>query len=180
MGNCRKGWGVVLNGDSGNMKLFMISSKIEVRNSPLQGKGLFATANISKGEVLLDLEARIISKPAYYGLQIDPRHYLVANYPDNFINHACIPNVYVKLHPHNRKRVTYLAWKNIRKGRELFWNYNTSEWDSGKEFSFICKCGSRNCIGKMQGMKYLSVKEKKRLWTISTSYIQEMIKSSLK
>ena len=30
------------------------SRKIEIRASPLQGKGVFATANISKGEVLLD------------------------------------------------------------------------------------------------------------------------------
>jgi len=156
------------------MQIFKISDKIEVKKSSVcSGKGVFAKRNIRKGELLIDIEAMVVKKRVDYALQIGKSAYLLANYIDNFINHSCSPNVFVKLYENNKNRVSYIAFKNIRKGQELFWNYNTTEWDFGK--GFICHCGSKNCIRRVRGMRYLTKLQQKKLAPISTPFIRKKL-----
>lgn len=44
----------------------VMSSKVEVRNSPIHGKGMFAKTNIEKGEVVFIKGGYILSKDELY------------------------------------------------------------------------------------------------------------------
>ncbi len=160
------------------MTIFKISDKIEVRKSnTLSGKGVFAISNIKKDEVLIDIEEKITKKPTNYTLQINKSEFLVANCIDNcidnFINHSCNPNIFVRFHKNNKKRISYIALKNIRKKQELFWNYNTTEWDLVTKFT--CFCNSKNCTGQISGMKYLTKNQRNDLLPLLSPYIKMKI-----
>ena len=153
------------------MHVFRISNKIETKKSNVwSGRGVFAKSDIKKGEVLIDIEAKITGIPSDYTLQINESEYLVADYIDNLINHSCNPNILIKLYTQNKKRVSYIALKNIKRGQELFWNYNTTEWDLVTKF--ICRCSSKKCIGKISGAKYLTKKQVNKILPLMSSYIK--------
>lgn len=159
------------------MRVFRISDKIEIKKSNVcSGKGVFAREDIKKGEVLIDIEARIIKRRVDYALQTGKSSYLIANYIDNFINHSCKPNIFVKLDKNNKNRISYIALKSIKRGQELFWNYNTTEWDLGS--GFTCHCGLKCCIKKVRGMKYLMKSQQKKLAPISTPFIRKKLKET--
>ena len=158
------------------MKLITKSNKIEMRKSYISSSmGIFAKNDIVKGEVLIDAEADIIKKLTAYSLQIGESKFLFARYIDNYINHSCDPNVFVKLYSNNRKRYSYIALKNIKKGQELFWNYNTNDWDVAKNFSFVCNCDSKNCAKLIRGIKYLTKSQQKKLMPIATPFIRKKL-----
>lgn len=142
-----------------------ISKKIIVKKSSVHGKGVFALKPLRKGEMIVDIEATIVSKSSEYTLQIAKRQHLFAHYVDNYINHSCTPNVRVKLYSSTPKRVSYVAIKRISAGAELFWDYNTAEWSLKKPFN--CHCGSL-CIGKIKGAKYSGRR------SYSTPFIRQM------
>ena len=158
------------------MKLITKSNKIEMRKSYISSSmGVFAKNDILKGEVLIYAEANIIKKLTGYSLQIGKSKYLFARYVDNYINHSCNPNVFVKLYSNNQKRYSYIALKNIKKGQELFWNYNTNDWDVAKNFLFVCNCGSKNCVKLIRGIKYLTKSQQKKLVPIVTPFIRKKL-----
>ncbi len=80
--------------------------KVEVRESTISGKGVFATAFISKSDIILKIDdSRIVTaeNPVDPNLGEDPDHcdYLsdgttvLMQAPERYINHSCSPNVYV-------------------------------------------------------------------------------------
>lgn len=63
----------------------VMSSKVEVRNSPIHGKGMFAKTNIEKGEVVFIKGGYILSKDELYSsgainsyLPLDDNYFLAA------------------------------------------------------------------------------------------------------
>ena len=142
-----------------------LSEKIAVRKSPVHGKGVFALKAIHNGEMIIDIEASIVSTSSEYTLQISERRHLFAGYIDNYINHSCAPNVRVKLYPSNPKRVSYIAIRRIPAGSELFWNYNTAEWKLKKRFA--CRCNP-SCVEIVNGAKYSG------RWPYATPFIRKL------
>lgn len=132
-----------------------ISPNIEVKKSSIcSGKGVFAKELIKKGALLIHVEAKIVTSSSVYALQTGEHRYLLAPYADNYINHSCHPNVLIKLYPNKPRYVSFIAIKKIDKSQELFWNFNTTEWDLKDRFK--CGCNSKDCVGQIRGMKYLT------------------------
>jgi len=130
--------------------------KIAVKDSPVEGKGMFATSDIKNGEIVCVMEGEKISIPELkrrytYGkericdpLQISERQYLDMVKPYVYINHSCEPNLAMT------KISTLIALRDIKKGEEVFYDYSTTEWtydNFGKyaEWSMDCICGNKNC-----------------------------------
>jgi hypothetical protein len=127
---------------------------VEVRDSQIKGKGVFATCPIAKGEVILAIDDSVVISPddpvlsRLIGSEPDPCDYLpdgtvvLLQEPERYINHSCDPNVYVYTMDNER---FVLAMRDIPAGMELVSDYAIGlvggSW-------LDCLCGARCCRGR--------------------------------
>lgn len=129
-----------------------------VRPSDIDGFGLFASAPLTKGEVVAIRGGHIVPKDV--ALDIDARlggysHPLTDDWflapleasevPDTviFFNHGCTPNIA----PHGQ--VVFTAIRNIEAGEEILCDYCTIV--CYPEYRLQCHCGSTRCRGVITG-----------------------------
>ena len=138
----------------------------EIKKSAIKGKGVYATRNIKKDELIFHPQ---LSKLPSYTLDEIARNpelnakgdhsdyigngrYVIDFSPASYINHSCSPNCFVKMKTIVIKDV--YALKDIKKGEELTTDYTLTAVDqfAGKGFWVMdCKCGSENCRRKVTG-----------------------------
>ena len=137
----------------------------EIRNSPIQGFGGFATQRIRKGTRIIEyIGERITSEEGdrRYSDEDEHPHVLlfvvdkhtvidaaVGGNDARFINHSCEPNCKTVV---EKKRVYIKALKTIAAGEELTYDYNlTREGNDTPETEkqFACHCGAKTCRGTM-------------------------------
>jgi hypothetical protein len=123
--------------------------------SAIHGTGLFATARISTGEVVMiwggavytraDLAAGRVPGDTSYSFVED--NLLIAapgDAMDYFVNHSCDPSVWMA------DEVTVVARRAIEPGEEITGDYTVWEADP----SYVvepCRCGSATCRGRFTG-----------------------------
>ena len=112
---------------------------IERRRSGIAGWGVYATRNINKNTRIVDYagerishkeslkrEARYLKRGQIWCFTLNRRVVVDAGVGGNiarFINHSCQPNCY----SHISKGIIWIrAARNIRKGEELSYDYNTT------------------------------------------------------
>ncbi len=136
-----------------------ISLDIEIRNSKIHGRGMFAKKDISRNSVVFKWGGTFVSeselpkdKNKYIIIQVDDDLYSIEPKisPEDdtyFINHSCNPNVWMS------NGITFVALRDIKKGEELTVDYAlfvsedyVSKW--------ACKCGARDCRKKITGLDY--------------------------
>jgi SET domain-containing protein len=153
-------------------------SCIEVRDSPIHGKGVYATRNIKKGERVTEyLGERITHAEAdrRYNLkdQDDGHTFLfiasnrtvidgsVGGNDARYINHRCEPNCESVI---DGKQVFVEAIRDIKKGDELGYDYQLT-WESDDDpddlANYACLCGSKKCRGTMLDKTPLDVLRKR-------------------
>ena len=123
---------------------------IEKRKSPIQGWGVFATAAIHKNKRIihyagerisnqesLKRELRYIRRGHIWCFKLTNRSVIDAGVGGNdarFINHSCEPNCYIDI----KQGVIWIrAARNIRRGEELTYDYNTDG-----EGLIKCRCSA--------------------------------------
>ena len=134
-----------------NMKLY------KIKKSNIDNKGLYATKNIKSGKVIINYKGKIITKketdtnPKYdndkaiYLFNLNKRYDLDGDFKYNtarLINHSCNPNCEVE---GKGLKLWIIAIRDIKKGEELSYDYGFGYDEDYKQF--ICKCGSKNCVG---------------------------------
>jgi hypothetical protein len=142
------------------------SPLIEVRNSPVHGRGVFAVAPISKGTRILEyLGDRVSHKAAderyedhdesdnHTFLFIVDKHTVidagVGGNDARFINHQCSGNCESVI---ENRRVFIDATRDIAAGEELGYDYEIGrEKDDPPNVDeiYACRCGSPQCRGTM-------------------------------
>ena len=124
----------------------------EVRIDPVGNhRSLFARRSFIAGELIIEFSSRMDhDTPNYLTVQIGERQHIEL-FPDflECINHSCSPNCFF-----DTASMRLICTKAIEEGGELTFFYPSTEWEMDR--SFQCTCGSRNCIGLIQGAKYLS------------------------
>ena len=126
-----------------------------VKDSAIEGRGLFATENLPEGEIVLRLSGRLVSTDELRHLieqaNADPSHSYVDTltiYEDahlvlppgtliHFGNHSCDPNMW---HVGPYEIATRRA---VGIGEELTIDYGTQSGADG--FSMVCSCGTPLC-----------------------------------
>ncbi|HEX7087585.1 MAG TPA: SET domain-containing protein-lysine N-methyltransferase [Vicinamibacterales bacterium] len=109
------------------------------RRSKIAGWGVFATQDIPKNKRIIDYagekithkesrkrEARYLRRGMIWCFTLNNRWVIDANVGGNiarFINHSCKPNCYAHI---VNGTIWIRAARNIRKGEELSYNYNTT------------------------------------------------------
>ena len=138
-----------------------------VLQSPVHGRGVFASRTIRKGETVIEYRGKRMSwdeaceQPA--SDDADPYHTFLFSLDDGrvidaaiggnaarWINHSCAPNC--ETYEDDRGRVYVAARRKIRPGEELSYDYKLEiEGKVGKRMrkAYACRCGARRCRGTM-------------------------------
>ena len=155
-----------------------IPESIEIKKSN-NGRGLFARRLIKKGSIIFHFEG-IISDDEHTNsesLQIDDNKFLESTLKfDDNLNHSCSPNCYV-----DWDKLNLISLKDIHKGEELSFNYNTADYDLVsliEDCSFKCNCGA-NCIKEVKGFRYLSQIQKRRILRLISPFLKKKFKQEL-
>ena len=140
--------------------------KIEVRDSGVHGKGVFALHAIAKGERILEYKGELITSkeadrrvpddpedPSHtFFFSVDERWVIDAHHGGNaarYINHSCDPNCETEV---EGKRVFIDAIRDIAPGEELHYDYHL-EYDgrhtAAIKAQYACRCGAPKCRGTM-------------------------------
>lgn len=116
-----------------------------IGESRIDKQGVFANRDFKKGEVVLKWNIKLIKENEIgrlspeektYVSELDGKSYM-PQLPDRLVNHSCESNTKSK----NRCDV---AVRNIKKGEEITADYN----ETGGQ-GFECKCGGKNCQGRI-------------------------------
>lgn len=118
------------------------------------GQGLFAAEDIKKDEFIAEFDGKVYEADevmdlpeeiANHAVQVERHKWVGSNFACN-INHSCNPNCGIK------GLFQIVAMRDIRKGEELFYDYEMTE-DSN--WRMECHCGEPNCrkiIGAYRNM----------------------------
>jgi len=134
------------------------SSQTEVRPSPIHGKGLFATADIASGEVVMIkgghiitgdfLEREVTPKLGPVEVQIGDNLFIAPVTAEEregsmlYSNHSCDPNLGL------RGNIVFVALRDIAAGEELTHDWCMTDDDI---YETECTCGSANCRRVLTG-----------------------------
>jgi hypothetical protein len=153
------------------------SPPIEVRNSEVHGKGIFAARGIKKGERLIEyLGERVSHDEADRRYEekdendshtflfiVDSKTVIDAGNEGNdarFFNHSCDPNCESTV---EKRRVYIDALRDIAPGEEMTYDYQIYREEGDPENVdeiFACKCGFEKCRGTMLWPMEPKVKKK--------------------
>jgi uncharacterized protein len=134
------------------------SPKTEVRESKIHGRGLFATADFAKSEIVAvkgghivdqkTLRERVTPVLGPVEIQIDDDLFIAPVTEEErelsmlYLNHSCDPNVGV------RGEITFVTMHCVRAGEELTHDWAMTDDD---EYSVQCHCGTANCREVLTG-----------------------------
>jgi len=140
--------------------LTYISPKAIVRDSAIQGRGLFAAEPIKTGEIVCIKGGHVFDRitlsevqhrlgPAEIqiadGLFIGPLREEEREGSMIFSNHSCAPNIGVK------GQVVFVAMREIAAGEELTHDWAMTDDD---EYSMDCNCGAASCRKVITGQDW--------------------------
>ncbi|WP_431902828.1 SET domain-containing protein [Nonomuraea sp. bgisy101] len=129
-----------------------LTPSAEVRPSQIEGLGLFATAEIGLGDVVMRLGGQVIDDatlarlaPPYSSLTVEDGVHLLIDpgHPVRYGNHSCDPNLW------HDGSTTVVARRPVMPGEELSLDYATH---SGVDtWAMQCRCSSVHCRGTITG-----------------------------
>jgi SET domain-containing protein len=158
------------------------SPKTEVRLSPIHGKGLFATTDIAKDEVVAVkgghivlgkvLREQITPTLGPVEIQIDDDLYIAPVSAEEregsmlYSNHSCDSNLGM------RGEITFVALRDIAAGEELTHDWCTTDDDN---YSVKCNCSAPNCRGTLTGKDWQKPELQKQYAGYFSAYLQKKI-----
>lgn len=137
--------------------------KLFVKNSKINGSGLFANRSFKKGEFIeyikgptqrIDIYnmSKELAKKSLNWIGYSKEVWINTDHsPFRFINHSCDPSAAVLT-----KRKVY-ALRDINAGDEITMDYSLNDAD---HFWTInnCRCGAKNCRGTIRSIQHLDNK----------------------
>ncbi len=147
--------------------------KVETRKSKIHGNGVFAIADIKKGEPIMEYKGHLIThaeSDERYSTDLESGHTFLfilnkewvidANVEANdakWINTSCDPNAVAFVHESKGKdrrkdKVIIEAKRAITKGEEITYDYGivlAAAPSKAELKAWTCRCGSPKCKGTM-------------------------------
>jgi uncharacterized protein len=119
--------------------------KVVVRDSPIHGRGVFATRRIEAGEVVIDGCREVLSDEEVKSLPAEERdflsvmdgHHILMTPPSRFVNHSCQPNT------RGTERHD-VAIRVIEAGEEVTVDYGAEQVPG---LRMTCNCKAPTCRG---------------------------------
>jgi hypothetical protein len=161
--------------------LSWLPQSVEVKPSPIQGRGLFARTRIAAGAVVAvkgghvfgrvmrqELQLRLGAAEIQIGddLYIGPVAEEEREGCMIFSNHSCDPNVGVQ------GQVVFAAMRAVEPGEELTHDWAMTDDDDDQ---LECRCGSPRCRGVVTGRDWQRPELQRRYRGWFSSYLQRKI-----
>lgn len=128
----------------------MKTDDVIVRTSKIHSKGIFASRDFEKGEVVLGWDVshilfegkvdKMSSEEKRYISFLNGK-YIIMQEPEKYVNHSCDANT-------TAKNFCDVAIRDIKQGEEITGNY-VEELPPNTEMR--CNCGSKNCRKVIRG-----------------------------
>jgi len=150
-------------------RLSYLSPKTEVRESKIHGRGLFATSDIAKDEIVAVKGGHIVDRKTLrekitpglgpVEIQIDDNLFIAPVTDEErelsmlYLNHSCDANLGI------RGEITFVAMRDIRASEELTHDWVMTDDD---DYSVECKCGAPNCRKIVTGKDWQRLELQKR------------------
>lgn len=157
-----------------------IDPHLELRQSSLRDKGLFATAPLAKDTVLAVFGGSIMNRKSVLNLpdeliknvlQIDNELWIGSAHTEktDFINHSCAPNAGLK------GQIFLVAMYDIAADEEITFDYATtvSEW-IGME-PLTCNCQAPSCRKRIEANDWQCKELQEKYYGYFAFYIQKKI-----
>ena len=130
----------------------MKNPKIEIHDSPIEGKGIFAVGAFKKGEEILQIDdSHLVEDEAkltkyqkdYIADWLPDGRITLMQAPERYINHSCDPSSHTESKNGTRK---VIASRDIQQEEEITYDY-------GEDFTnrYECRCGSPKCRSLVRG-----------------------------
>ena len=164
------------------MRLSYLSPKTEIRESKIHGRGLFATADISKDEIVAvkgghivdgkTLREKIAPQLGPVEIQIDDDLFVAPvtgeerEFSMLYSNHSCNANLGI------RGEITFIAMRDIHAGEELTHDWAMTDND---DYCVECKCGAPNCRKILTGQDWQRPELQKRYTGYFSAYLARKI-----
>jgi len=162
--------------------LSYLSPKTEVQESKIHGRGLFATGDIAKDEIIAVKGGHIVDgktlreeiTPVLGPVEIQIGDDLfIAPVNDEerelsmlYLNHSCDSNLGV------RGEITFVAMRDIRAGEELTHDWAMTDDD---DYSIECNCGASDCRKILTGKDWQRSDLQKRYAGYFSAYLARKI-----
>lgn len=159
------------------------SESVEIKESAIEGHGLFAKSDIRKDETIAIKGGHIIDKETFDSLndfckhgalQISPEMYVAPLIDEelknvmNYVNHSCDPNVGLK------GQLATVAIRDIKAGEELTGDYCIAY--SNSFFQFDCNCGKDMCRKQVTSQDWQNPTLQEKYNGYFAQYLQDQIK----
>src|SRR5262245_1483303 len=164
--------------------LSYISSKAAVKESLIQGRGLFAIEPIAKGEIVCIKGGHIFNREMLIKTSeslgsseiqiaddffIGPLTHEEREGSMIFSNHSCEPNIGVQ------GQIVFVAMRDIEAGEELTHDWATTDDDS---YEMECKCGAATCRKIIAGQDWRRKDLQEKYAGYMSWYLMERIRGS--
>ena len=132
----------------------MLTDGVVIKESCIDGKGIFAIRNFKQGEVVLHWDISQVLDPKDVEMFTDEEkkyitvvngQYTKMQEPEKFVNHSCDPNTFVK-------DFCDVALRDIVEGEEITSDYTDSLFPNTV---MLCNCGSNHCKKVITNIKFL-------------------------
>jgi SET domain-containing protein len=137
------------------MKKINLAPGLEIKPSPIDGKGCFAAVAFKQGGKIAEYAGEKISHSEVARRLRGKRRIHISGLNSywaidgsrggngtQYINHSCEPNCYVKI-VHNH--LLFFALRDIEPGEEILLDYGESYHSDKKR----CSCGAPSCRGRI-------------------------------
>ncbi len=123
-----------------------------VRDSPVQGRGVFAVRNFKQGEMVLDWsDSKVLTKEELENLPQELKKFVyhgeqkvLVSEPARYVNHSCDSNTFIR-------GTCGITKRDVFAGEEITEDYSL---EGNLGWSMTCTCGSRNCKGVITAENY--------------------------
>ena len=132
-----------------------LASGIDVRKSPIDGKGCFATRLFPKGRKIAEYTGELIgarevarrvrTRRKHRICALDYKRHLDGARGGNgthYINHSCRPNCYMRV---TRGHLLFMALRDIHPGEEITCDYVSTHHPD----TYRCRCKAEGCRGTL-------------------------------
>lgn len=133
---------------------------IKILDAGAIGKKAVARVPMKAGTLINEFVDPVLTYPTMHTVQLCDDVHVAPTLGAELINHACSgTNTRIVVDSEN-KVGRFFTTQDVEEGEDLYFNYNTTEWDMSCPFVCSCPACQRDGPRKVQGFKHLNLEER--------------------